>query len=359
MQPLVVLLVFWWLSLEALSHLDEGSRSLPPTQHDEAQTCMGDTEHAAGSTQNMMQATSFPRLTEVAWKADGADIVETLREALRLTGFRSRSAAGDGTATASRRQQTERTTMRIAYLITGDAFRSSRKQLEAGSCGEGSEEPQLLACKSQMTNIIKPLEQAGYDVSLYGVTYPCSGGQQLVDSLPGMFDGYMKGFALAERSNVTYGGQVRGWRAAVTQVMTEVMNNTDWFDYYMITRWDLTAENDTTAEFWKCVLDGQRVARHLGHLNAFTTDTGWGLVNMDFFMIVPGTLMESLYSMLSTNPERCCSTSYMGTACVMCADNLNSDAGTAEVAPISCPGLERSLQLNKNAPETTQAPSEV
>jgi len=308
----------------------------------------------------MMQAISFPRLTEVQWQAqDSADIVEILREAVRLTGFKQ-STVVEGTA--SIKQQTERTTMRIAYLIAGDAFRSSRRQLEPGSCAEGSEEPQLHACKSQMTNIIKPLEQAGYDVSLYGVTYPCSGGQQLVDSLPGMFDGYMKRFASVARSNITYGGQVGGWRAAVSQVMTRVNNNTDWFDYYIITRWDLVADNTTTPEFWKCVLDGQRVARHLGHLNALTTDTGWGLLNMDFFMILPGSLMENLYSMLLTDPERCCSTSYMGTACVLCADNLNLDAGTSHTAQIACPGLERSLQLNKNAPleDTTVAPpSEV
>jgi len=231
MQP-IVFFVFWWTLVESLSRLDEGC----------------DTERTAEAAQNMMQAISLPRLTEVQWQAqESADIVETLREAVRLTGFKQ-SAIAEGTA--SRKQQTERTTMRIAYLLVGDAFRSSRRQLEPGSCASGSEEPQLNASKSQMTNIIKPLEQAGYDVSVYGVTYPCSGGQQLVQSLPGMFDGYMKGFLLAARTNITYGGQVGGWRAAVSQVMTEVNNNTAWFDYYILTRWDLVAEKATTPEFW-------------------------------------------------------------------------------------------------------------
>jgi len=349
MKPLVAFVVLW-IPVESLPHLDDGSSK-------SAQTCQAmqgltdDAAHAADGT-IMMQGISLPRrLTEVQWRAtDGADLVEMLREAVRLTGFKQ-SAGASGRAThKQQKKQTEQTTMRVAYLLTGDAFRSSRRQLESSSCGQGSEEPQLRACKSQLSNIIKPLEQAGYDVSLYGVTYPCSGGQQLVEGLPGMFDGYMKGFSVATRSNATYGGQVTGWRASVSQVMKDVSNHSDWFDYYIITRWDLLAENVTTPEFWRCVLDGQRVARHLGNLMAFTTDDAWGLVNMDFMMVVPGSLMENLYGMLLTNPERCCSTSYKGTACVLCADNLNSDAGTTDAAPINCPGLERSLQLGKNAP---------
>mmetsp|Transcript_24974 Transcript_24974/g.48744 ORF Transcript_24974/g.48744 Transcript_24974/m.48744 type:complete len:356 (+) Transcript_24974:96-1163(+) len=338
-RPLVVL-VFWWMLVDSLLH------------EDELQTCTSKENDATDTAQNLLHTVGLPRLTEVQRQAsDGADIVETLREAVRLTGFKQ-SAVAKETASLFK-LQTKRATGRVAYLIAGDAFRSSRRQLESSSCAEGSEGPQLEACQSQVNDIIKPLEQAGYDVSLYGVTYPCSGGEQLVRSLPDMYDGYMKGFALVERTNVTYGGQQHGWRAAVSQVMTDVNNATDWYDYYIISRWDLVTENHSTPEFWKCVLDGQPVARHFGHLTGYTTDSGWGHLNMDFIMVVPGILMANLYSMLLTNPERCCETSYMGPACVNCADNLNGDAGTTEAAPKVCPFLEASLRLSKNAPPVT------
>jgi len=278
---------------------------------------------------------------------DGADIIATLREALRLTGFK-KTTVGEG-ATSFVRQQ-RRVSMRIAYLITGDAFRSSQSGLESSSCTAGSEEPQRVACKTQLSNIIKPLEAAGYQVSVYGVTYPCSGGQSLVQSLPDMFDGFMKGFALMTRSNVTYGGQVTSWRAGVTQVMNDSGNSSNWFDYYMITRWDLKVDDVTAPEFWKCALDGKRVARHLGHLNSYTTEQGWGLLNMDYIMIVHGSLVENLYNMLLSDSEKCCSTRVMGPACVPCADNLNSEANTTDAAPISCPGFEGSIKFSKTAP---------
>jgi hypothetical protein len=299
----------------------------------------------------MLQAASLPRLSEVQRQQqarESADIVVTLREALRLTGFKT-STVSEGAALFKKEQK--RDSKRIAYLITGDAFRSSSRGLESSTCTEESEEPQRVACKTQLSNVIKPMEAAGYQVSVYGVTYPCSGGQSLVQSLPDMFDTYMKGFGLVTRSNVTYGGQVTSWRAAVAQVMNDSSSSSiDAFDYYIITRWDLRALDETTPEFWQCVLDGKRVARHLGHLHSYTTEQGWGLLNMDFMMIVHGSLMDNLYDMLLTDSEKCCSTQPMGSACVLCADNLNSNANATDSAPISCPGFETSLQLSKTAP---------
>jgi len=308
----------------------------------------------------------LPRLSEMQRQQqarESADLVATLREALRLTGFKT-STVSEGVA--SFKTERKRDSMRIAYLITGDAFRSSSRGLESSTCTEESVEPQRVACKTQLSNIIRPLEAAGYQVSVFGVTYPCSGGQALVQLLPDLFDTHMKGFELVTRSNVTYGGQVISWRAAVAQVKNGSSSNSssnssggssiDAFDYYVITRWDLRVLDETTPEFWRCVLDGKRVARHLGHLHSYTTEQGWGQFNMDFMMIVHGSLIENLSDMLSTDSERCCSTQPMGSACVLCADNLNSYANTTDSAPVSCPGFETALQFSKTAP---LPPSEV
>jgi len=332
-----------------------------PQSLEEPQACPHAIEQVSGNTQNMLQAVSHPKQAVVQrWPQqeakDSADVVVTLREALRLTGFKI-ATVDKGAASFSR--QSRRDSMRIAYLLTGDAFRNSQVGHDPYSCSAESEEPQRIACQSHLSNIIKPMEAAGYQVSLYGVTYPCSGGESLVQSLPDMFDGYMKGFALTTRSNFTTGGQVTSWRAAVSQVMTDISNDTGTFDYYIISRWDLKVDEATTPEYWKCVFDGKRVARHLGHLCACATEDCWQKgINMDMMLMVHGSLMENLYSMLWTDSEKCCSTQAYGLACIPCADNLNAEASATDPAPIACPGLEGSLKLSKTAPMPTM-PTEV
>jgi len=240
---------------------------------------------------------------------------------------------------------------RVAYLLTGDSFRNRGAQLENGSCAPGSEGPQWQSLRSQVHDIIQPIEHAGYSVWVYGVTYPCSGGQRLVYDIPSFFGHRMHGFALTNRSNVTYGGQVKGWQHVINDVISDAEHASGQFDFYIITRWDLEATKPTTTAYWQCALNSsQSVARHLGHLNGYTTENGWGHFNMDFLMLIPAPLLKQLHSMLMSDPERCCSTAYMGTACVLCADNLNADSNTTEEASLICSKESIPLSLQKTAP---------
>jgi len=251
-----------------------------------------------------------------------------------------------------RKRHPHRKSKRLGYLLVGDTFRNSNAQLEPGSCAPGTEGPQWQALRSQVHDIIKPIEYAGYSVSVYGVTYPCLGGQRLVDDIPKFFGGRMHGFTLTNRTNTTYGGQVHGWQRIINDVISDAEHPSDLFDFYVITRWDLRATKPTTPEFWQCALSNSpSVARHLGHLNGYTTKDGWGRFNMDFMMIFPAIRLKQLHSMLMSNPERCCSTVHMSTACTLCAENLNVDSHTAKEAPLTCNMVSGPFDLVKTAPE--------
>lgn len=223
----------------------------------------------------------------------------------------------------------------VAVLLTGDSFRNSKRQLEAGSCGQGSEEQQRVMSKAHVDNIVRPLQAAGYNVSLFGSTYRCPDGRDLTHLLRRWYfrpaarlpDGAeLSAVELQldtiERPPILFGGQGASYAAATRLAMLAAKQSAVPYEQLLVLRFDLAPETGIGA--WTCAFDAPAAARSSAHLHGLTSGQAAGLLNLDHVLAVPGGLAHCFRHLLLKEPERCCSTAPCGPACSFCANALNS-----------------------------------
>ena len=270
--------------------------------------------------------------------------------------------------TCKRPLKSASTTKRVAILMIGESFRSTRRQLSRRTCSPDSIPPQMQVAYDIKAKVVLPLKLANYTVDLFGTTYPCSNSsdsEAYHKVLHQMFDFTAFNGHLI-KSKLEFGGQM-GIIQASTKLALENEKLGDagnGYDYFMFLRWDLRMVGlAMDYRHLDCAFDATHSVHIARDYLQFARNLGPQHANLDWMWVVPSYSIECLYTIGLNDPELCCESKCGGSACHGCMKNLNDATHSSwpghtsswmDHAHSTCPAM---LTLDKAMPslsETTE-----
>jgi hypothetical protein len=230
-------------------------------------------------------------------------------------------------------------TGRVALLLIGEALRDTTRQGGRRTCGPGSEAVQRDVAANHLKNIVEPMELSGYNVEIFGVTYPCTNGSSAQDFLHSAYEGRFTALnATFPKPKESFGGQVHSMRAIAEMVIDRIDSGRGQpYEQLMFFRWDILPSTPLDAN---CTVGNPTVvARDNSNIRGWETNYGLGKINIDFVHMFPGAFLPCFLHLTRDRPTDCCKNSCMGMACTHCMNTLNVIAGANQtLAPTTgCP----------------------
>ena len=243
---------------------------------------------------------------------------------------------------------------RVAIILRGLTFKNSGRGHESATCSDASFETQKKLADAHNA-LFSEMENWGYAVSIFGVTYACSNGRNFTSDLPTMYGNKLhlkivenNGMMMSPLSEGVQGVMEQATREAtpgssgsLLQAVDEVANGGD-FDVVLIFRWDAAYHG-----LKECHLKATASAdMNLGDY------THWS--NRDNLFIIKGTQIKCFSEFLRTKPDECCGKVSCG-GCHECVQRFHSWLGRDDLDGKPINGVSKDLHiLPSGCPPATQ-----